>query len=217
MDDVKEFLFALALVASVGSRPAFAWGCDGHQAIAILAERLLNPATLAVMRTVLDASPVDPAIKPFCRPAGDPIVDASTRADDQRTHDPSTAGWHFIDVPLSIGPEVGDYRKYCPNRNCIVDALSTQFMTLTTTRDPIVKGNALRYVIHLIGDLHQPLHTATNGDQGGNCLPVTYYGLSPKPDQFRRVNPNLHGVWDAGTIRRMMITRHLKSASELAG
>jgi hypothetical protein len=185
--------------------------------VAILAERLLSPATLAAMRAVLAASPIDPAIKPFCPPVvDDPIATAATWADDERTLDPSTAGWHFIDFPLVLGAEVGDYRRYCPHGNCIVEAIVMQFRTLTTTQNPIVKGNALRYLIHFIGDLHQPLHTTTNGDRGGNCFPVTYYAQPPKPDQFRNVRPNLHAVWDERTIDRIMAIRGLRSVAELA-
>jgi hypothetical protein len=217
MHSVKQILGALVLLMSIGSSHAFAWGCDGHQAVAILAERLLSPATLTTMRTVLAASPVDPTIKPFCPPvAGDPIANAATWADDNRTIDPSTAGWHFIDFPLVLGADAGDYRQYCPRGNCVVDAIVSQYRVLTTTTDPRLKGNALRYLIHFIGDLHQPLHTTTNGDRGGNCVPITYYDQAPREDEFHNFRPNLHSVWDDGTIRRLMMRQGLVDSRALA-
>ena len=114
---MRHILAALLLVVSVGASDALAWGCDGHRAITILAERLLSPGVLGKMRTVLAASPIDPAIKPYCPPlAGDPIAEASTWADDNRTLDPSTAGWHFIDFPRILGANVDDYKPYCRER-----------------------------------------------------------------------------------------------------
>ncbi len=200
---MRRIFCAFVLVVSAGSRPALAWGCDGHRAVAILAERLLSPAVLAKMRTVLTASPIDAAIKPYCPPVtGDPIAEASTWADDNRVLNPSTAGWHFIDFPRVLGANMGDYEAYCRNGNCIIDAIVSQYKVLTTTADPKSKGNALRYVIHFIGDLHQPLHTTTNGDRGGNCLPVTYYDQVPREDAMHNFRPNLHSVWDDSTIRR---------------
>jgi hypothetical protein len=208
---------AVVLSTMPGSSTAFAWGCDGHQAVAILAQRLLSPATISAIRSTLAASPVDPAIKPFCpQAAGDPIAEASTWADDNRSIDPSTAGWHFIDFPLVLGPDVDSYRKYCPRGNCVIDAIVTQYRILTTTSDQTLKANALRYLIHFIGDLHQPLHTTTNGDRGGNCLPIAHYDQAPREDEFHNFRPNLHSVWDEGTIRRVMIERGLASSRALA-
>ena len=214
---MKQVVCAFALLVSAGSSRAFAWGCDGHQAVVILAERLLSPGAVAAMRTVLAASPIDPAIKPFCPPVvGDPIADAATWADDNRALDPATGAWHFIDFPLVLGASPGDYRKFCRNGNCVVEAIVAQFKTLTTTTDRRLKGNALRYLIHFLGDLHQPLHTATNGDRGGNCLPITHYDQSPREDERHNFRPNLHSVWDEGTIRRLMTTRGLPNSRALA-
>jgi hypothetical protein len=213
----KRFFAASLMVISCGSSNAYAWGCDGHRAIAFLAERLLPASTLATMRAVLAASPIDPAIKPYCPPvADDPIADGSTWADDNRTLDPSTAGWHFIDFPRVLGADLGDYQAYCRNGDCVVDAIVAQFKVLTTTTDPRAKGNALRYILHFVGDIHQPLHTTTNGDRGGNCLPVTYYDQAPTEDEQHNFRPNLHSVWDDLTIRRLMTTQHLRDARALA-
>ena len=60
---MRQVLFTVILLATAGSSRALAWGCDAHQAVAILAERLLDPSTVMTMRAVLAASPIDPAIK----------------------------------------------------------------------------------------------------------------------------------------------------------
>jgi hypothetical protein len=210
-------MLAVWLVLSAGASQALGWGCDGHQAVAIIAERLLSPAALGAIKAVLAASPVDPAITPYCPPIpADPIADAATWADDYRTLDPSTAGWHFINFPLALGTKSFDYKEYCALGNCVVDAIATQYHLLTTATDAKVKGNALRYIIHFVGDLHQPLHTTTNGDRGGNCLPISYFGLEPEEDARHNFRPNLHGVWDESTIRRLMSAHGLADSRALA-
>ncbi len=67
---------------------------------------------------------------------------------------------------------------------------------------PQQKADALSYLIHFVGDLHQPLHATTNNDLGGNCVPVAFDGRAPEKtnaesDTYR---PNLHGVWDTDII-----------------
>ena len=84
---MKKQLLALVglglLVLGAGTPQALAWGCDGHQAVAMVAERLLSPAIINALKAVLAASPIDPAIKPYCPPLPlDPIADAATWADD---------------------------------------------------------------------------------------------------------------------------------------
>jgi hypothetical protein len=183
----------------------------------MIAERLLSPAALGAIKAVLAASPVDAAIKPYCPPVpSDPIADSATWADDYRVLDPSTGGWHFIDFPLAVGKNTSDYKKYCPMGNCVIDAIVTQYHVMMTATDAKEKGNALRYIIHFVGDIHQPLHTTTNGDRGGNCLPITYFGQQSEEDARHNFRPNLHSVWDESTIRRLMSTQRLVDSRALA-
>ena len=213
---LRSVLLSAVLVLFAGT-PAFAWGCDGHQAVAMIAERLLSPAAIAAIKSVLAASPIDPAIKPYCTPLPqDPIADAATWADDNRALDPSTGGWHFIDFPFSIGSKTSHYKTYCPGGNCVVDAILAQYHTLITTTNATQKGNALRYIIHFVGDIHQPLHAISNGDRGGNCLPVGYYDMPAQEDERHNWRPNLHAVWDDGSIRRLMTTKGLTGPAALA-
>lgn len=198
-------------------RPAAAWGCEGHQAIAVLAEQLLDPATRAAAIALLRAAPIDPALPRYCRDTpDDPIVDASTWADDEREVAPATADWHFIDVPRRVDLATADYRRYCPQGRCIVDVTVHEFAIVRSTADPRARAEALRFLIHLVGDVHQPLHTITNGDRGGNCLPVRYYGHAAKEAVNGSVYPNLHAIWDSSTIRGLMRRQHLATPAALA-
>jgi hypothetical protein len=68
-----------------------------------------------------------------------------------------------------------------------------------------VRADALRFIIHFVGDLHQPLHCITNNDEGGNCVPVDFFGDVPveKNPRFETYAPNLHAIWDAGIIEHI--------------
>jgi len=210
---------AWAIVLTLGSADAQAWGCDGHRAVVFIAERLLSPLTLARVKATLVAAPIDPALRRFCDAVpDDPIADSSTWADDYRDVDAATFGWHFINVPRAVVILTpSNERRYCPDGTCVVDAVAAQFRALTTSADPIVRGNALRFLLHFVGDLHQPLHTTTNGDRGGNCVPVTYHDRAPEQNPNGDFSPNLHAVWDTSMIRTLMTARGLVDARALAG
>jgi nuclease S1 len=209
---------AFVLLLTVCRADAAAWGCDGHRAVVFIAQRLLPPAALTAAKATLAAAPIDRALRRFCDLVpDDPIADSATWADDYRDVDATTFGWHFIDVPRGVTLTSSNEHTYCPRGDCIVDAIAAQYRALTESVDASVKGKALRFLLHLVGDLHQPLHTTTNGDRGGNCVPVTYRGRAPQANSNGDFSPNLHGVWDASMIRTLMTTHRLADARALAG
>jgi nuclease S1 len=204
------------LLGTVLASSAWGWGCTGHQIIALVAEANLNSHARAMVMQILATSPISPDLRRYCGETGlDAFADSSTWADDERSVDPSTGGWHFIDIPR--GAPKGDLDQYCPpSSGCVTKAIIDE---LTILGDP--KGNAqaradaLRYVIHFVGDLHQPLHTTTNDDRGGNCVPVAFFDQDPQETNPTRENypPNLHGVWDTSIIERWA---HNRSPQQLA-
>src|SRR5262249_48901498 len=113
-------------------------------------------------------------------------------ADEIRDRRPETARWHYVDIPLAAH----DYQpardcQRTPRGDCIIAALERERAVLadhgaTDQR----RSEALRFVVHLIGDLHQPLHCADDGDHGGNAVDVTFLG---RPER-------LHAVWDGGIL-----------------
>jgi hypothetical protein len=213
-------VLAVVLLVSAGRADAIAWGCDGHRAVVFIAERLLAPSTLSAVTATLAASPVEPGLRRFCDPVpGDLLADGASWADDYRDVDPTTFGWHFVNVPRSVALTLANEHQYCPGGNCVVEAIVAQFRALTTSTNAAVKANALRFLVHFVGDLHQPLHATTNGDRGGNCVPVTYYDRAPQenPNGNGDYSPNLHGVWDSSTIRTLMTAKGLADSRALAG
>ncbi|HVB87330.1 MAG TPA: S1/P1 nuclease [Candidatus Dormibacteraeota bacterium] len=189
---------ALALCPS-----AQAWGCQGHEIIAYIAEAHLTPHARAMALKLFAASAINPALPRWCEPrATDPFADASTWADDYRSQHPETGPWHFIDIPR--GAHHGSLAPYCPPATgCVVSALGAQIRVLKNPRASAKdRADALRFVIHLVGDMHQPLHDLTNDDLGGNCVPVEFFGRQPKEtnSEYESFSPNLHWVWDLGII-----------------
>ena len=198
---MRAAIFAFLLVVAIVSLPARAraWGCQGHQVIALLAEKHLSPHALAMLKRILNGSPIDVSLNRYCKEGGiDAMADSSTWADDFRTQHPETAPWHYIDIPL--GTTQRDIEKFCePKESCVTRAIADQLAILRSSEtDPRKRADALRFLIHFVGDLHQPLHAATNNDQGGNCVPVAFFDSLPqlRNPQTESYAPNLHGVWD---------------------
>lgn len=194
-------LFFLGLtILAPGAR---AWGCKGHFVTALIAEKHLTPRAKAMVAQILDAAPIDPQLSRYCKETNlDRFAYSSTWADDERNANPFTSGWHFIDIPR--GATVGDVSQYCPQpKGCVTKALADQLALLGNPNTPAaVRADALRYVIHFIGDIHQPLHTTSNDDLGGNCVPVNFFGRAPVETNARKESfqPNLHSIWDSGLI-----------------
>lgn len=195
----------LVLAAACLPAPAHAWGCEGHQVVALLAEKHLAPHALAMAKKILADGPVDPSLSRYCKPgASDPLADASTWPDDIRSQRPETSPWHYVDIPL--GTTRREVEKYCdPKESCVTRAIKDQLAILRSSdTDPQKRADALRFLIHFVGDLHQPLHAVTNNDEGGNCVPVAFFDLRSqlRNPQSESYAPNLHGVWDTNILER---------------
>jgi hypothetical protein len=154
---------------------------------------------------ILAAGPIDPALRRFCGANTlDAFADSSTWADDQRSIQPNTAGWHYIDIPRGVAK--GDIAPYCPpSTSCITSAIDDQMAILRNSNASAqARADALRYIIHFFGDLHQPLHATSNNDLGGNCVPVSFFGAAPQEKNVVKESyaPNLHGIWDTDILER---------------
>jgi hypothetical protein len=202
---IPVFSFLFSLLILLLPAPAHAWGCKGHQVIALLAEKHLNPRALAMVKQILADSPIDPNLSRYCKEGGtDPMADASTWPDDIRSQRPETAPWHYVDIPL--GTTHREVEKFCdPKEGCVTSAIRDELATLRSTdASPQEKADALRFLIHFVGDLHQPLHAVSNNDLGGNCVPVTFFDEAPqlRNQQLEIYSPNLHAVWDTNILER---------------
>jgi hypothetical protein len=193
-------LFAMASLPA----PARAWGCEGHQVVALLAEKHLTAHALAMAKKILAEGPIDPSLNRYCKEGGaDPLADASTWPDDIRPLRPDTPPWHYIDIPR--GTTVREVEKFCDPKGCVTRAILDDLAVLRSPEaDRRKRADALRFLIHFVGDLHQPLHAITNNDQGGNCVPVAFFDALPqlRNPQTESYAPNLHAVWDTNILER---------------
>jgi hypothetical protein len=188
----------LLLLLVLPNAQAFGWGCAGHQTVALVALSQLNASASAKVHELLQGQPL-PAIHRFCGATSlDVFADVATWADDERDVRKQTGNWHFLDIPL--GASRGDLATFCdPVTGCVTRVLNTQLDVLRSGKGSRQdQANALMFVVHFFGDLHQPLHDTTNNDRGANCIPVTFFGQKPKLTDVagEGYTPNLHGVWD---------------------
>jgi S1/P1 Nuclease len=197
-------LLALLLVAFALCAPsAFAWTCKGHQTVALIAEKHLTPEALQLIEQLLKDNPVDPQLRRVCGYAlSDPFVDASSWPDDVRNQ-LKNGPWHYIDIPRGAA-RVKALDEYCGPEGCITRAIAEQLAIFrNASADPRKRADAIRYLVHFVGDLHMPLHATTNNDRGGNCVPVRYFRRRPR-EHNHAFTPNLHSVWDTEILERDM-------------
>lgn len=167
---VLFFLWLIPLPA------ALAFGSQGHQIIASLAETQLTPKTQAAVQRLLALEP------------GSTLESISTWADE--TKNGRTAKWHYVNFPRGDCNYVKE--RDCPDGQCLIEALNSQNKILSSaTATDQGKLIALKYIVHLFGDLHQPLHAGFADDRGGNQYQVQAFGLGT----------NLHALWDSGLVK----------------
>jgi hypothetical protein len=202
-------VFSLLALLPFATGSAFGWGCEGHQMIALIARAHLTPAASSAVDQLLRENPIEPALSRFCKDRpNDLMADSATWADDARNIE-KTAEWHYIDIPLAA-PSGSDAMKWCKpapdgKPGCIVTALDYEWALLRDMSQPApVRAKALRYAIHLVEDLSQPLHAADNHDRGGNCTEIRFFSQE-KPE-------NLHAIWDYKIIARELEARKATQA-----
>ena len=202
MGRFARFTLLLLCVVSFQS-VGFGWGCSGHQIVALIAERQLNDKAAAQVQALL-LNNTTLTLSKFCQTSLSPIAKYATWADDFKntTAGSATKPWHFLDIPLTAAapPSPGDF---C-DQGCVTKAIEDSRKTLKSkTSTKAAKTKALAFLIHFVGDEHQPLHASTNDDRGGNCFPVTYFGKKPKLSTSGTYSPELHGIWDKDILERI--------------
>jgi hypothetical protein len=180
----RPFRFLLAAAVAGASlaptAPAFAWGRTGHRVIAAIADVNVSGFTRAHIREILGTESLD---------------EAATWPDDMRSDpDPfwqkTASPWHYVTIAgkeYDVAPPEGD-------------AITALRRFTAMLRDPSTslkdRQLALRFIVHLVGDLHQPLHAGNGTDKGANDVKVTFAG---KPT-------NLHSVWDSELVDEQQLS-----------
>jgi hypothetical protein len=175
-------LGALLALGVAPLEPAGAWGAEGHRVAGLVAERLLDARSRAALRAI----------------AGDEtLADLGLWLDQQRDRLraawPGSERWHYDNRPVCKPAVPAD--RDCADGNCAARAYARALARLADRAAPrAARLEALRIVVHVLADVHQPLHAADNDDRGGNDVEVRVGRRSrPKP---------LHRAWDADFVKR---------------
>jgi len=183
-------LLSLSILLAV-PQPASAWGGDGHRTVAAIAIKLLPPDKAGAVDNLLRRSDV-----------GRGFVDAASFPDEvirPEDHRHVLSPWHYVDWPVDAATYSDSFCTAGGNATCITRELPNQIDQMRTDTDTEAKALAMSWVIHLVGDLHQPLHTSDRGDRGGNDLKVTYNGRTrcrESNSSGHEVKVELHSTWD---------------------
>lgn len=165
------------------SRPAWAWFYEGHKVVAIIAADELTANARSHVAQILGVLDDGAAVAKA-------MAAASIRPDTEfREEDRSSAQWHFIAICLQ--DKETDIPARCPQGNCVTAKIDEYAQRLRDGNyDKWGAAGDLAFLIHFVGDLHQPLHAATNADRGGTCQQVNVVPAEA----------NLHYAWDDAVV-----------------
>ena len=176
---MKKHLTIGLIFLTIGA--AQAWGPVGHEVVAYIAEDNLSPSAKTKIGQILGPNTS--------------LADVANWADEIRRSRSKTASWHFIDIPDRQQVTEADEFRFCPNGNCVVDQINGEIALLKNPSENSKKKlEALKFLIHFMGDLHQPLHCADDGDRGGNEKEVRYKTPGSRSARGRKIK--LHAFWD---------------------
>ena len=182
MNSRKTLVYGLTAVATfvlLGyEKPARAWGDLGHETVAEIAERNLSPKAKSLVFSIIGI---------------EPLAVSATFPDHVRDDDrfKSFSPYHFMEIPFDI-----DANKIAPNQrpkkdaDVIISQVPDLLTSPTVSREK--KMVLLRYLIHVVGDVHQPLHVGNGVDMGANLCSVTWKDAASS----KTFPENLHSVWD---------------------
>ena len=196
---MRLFVFLFAFIVPLSVTPsAHAWGERGHRLIAEIAYGRLTPGARAGVDALLASD--------FSGSPGCPIrsfADAALWSDCVRSLDAyrNQSSWHYDNLPLCGSAK---YAVYCAGGNCATAAIARAEHKLRELAAPArERQRALARIVHLIGDIHQPLHAVTNKDRGGNDVRVDLVG-----GWSAAGNPaNLHALWDTTMVEYALNAR----------
>ena len=178
-------IVAMAMVGALVARVE-TWGGAGHHIVSRIAWSQMTPAAKQLVHDLL---------------GDEDFVEISTWADRVRADRPESYNWHFVNIPYAA-------RAYDPARDCVatdrgdcviaaIERARAEIVNPSRSRD--ARAESLKYLVHFVGDMHQPLHNIGNEDRGGNDVATTIEGFEPAPG---RGHPNLHSAWDSAILAR---------------
>jgi hypothetical protein len=213
---LATYVVTVAFLITILPVRTLAWGDDGHRITALIAYKLLNPRAKQNVDTLLQGRSIaevstwpDDLKRPWLGFNPDPKCVVPGVSGCNPNFRPETALWHFVDIPVEGDGHFSKDADYCRSTrqgDCIVLAIDDFVVLLKRSTEhafgtykPDKKRqyhDALGFLVHFLGDIHQPLHCAErNNDGGGNAVEVTWQ--NPPPGTL-----NLHSVWDSELVKR---------------
>lgn len=194
---MRSLTSLLAGASLVVSTPALAWGYEGHEVVADIARAELTLAVRAQVDALLAAD--------MDNLTAHDMASEATWADAYRSAGHrETASWHFVDVEIDhpdvdaacFGhPAPASPASAGPEQDCVIDKVNEfQAELAAPATTPAERLLALKFLIHFVGDEHQPLHASDDHDRGGNCVLLNLGG--PRTQ-------NLHAYWDTAVVQAM--------------
>jgi len=201
MQSTSRFLVLwLALAMGMPAVKAYAWGPEGHRMVGEIAAGYLSAEARRQVAALLRNDRLADR-QPSHRTTLGEVASWSDEIKDTPWGKKSGA-WHYDDVPVCGS---ADYSHYCRKHACASAQLARQIGILGDRALPLHRRNeALKWIVHLMGDIHQPLHAADRHDRGGNRVEVSFFGQRDNPPYG---NLNLHAVWDVHMVQRLVAER----------
>lgn len=216
-----QFCSAALVAATLTPSNAYAWGHDGHRVIGLLVGKLIHNTSTEARVQALLSGPTLPSHPSEFASLASSLKERSRFADLYRDSDRNTTQerylatreWHFIDTPVSDNHSIDNFAAsfatLCPDptlsgvafqgpaQDCVVDKIEQFRNELCSPPSADEQVLALEFLLHLVGDVHQPMHAAEhNHDRGGNTV---HFGMGD----------NLHAYWDSNTVMRLGSTPEL--------
>ena len=170
----------LLLSTAIPSSAVLAWGSEGHRVTGLVAAELLTPRARLRLNDLIPGADLGDI-------ANYPDLNRSTLS----LLIPNSDKWHYDNQPVC---QTLTFDEYCPRGECASARVPVLAKILADFTNPSeIRALAARFLVHLVGDIHQPLHAADDGDAGANFKNV----LLPGATIARR----LHSVWDSDLVK----------------
>lgn len=171
----KPLIAAAIAAAALFPSPALAWGKTGHRVVASIADTQLSGLAKAHIREILGGA--------------ESLDEAANWPDEMRSA--PDAFWQKTATPWHYVTLNGITYDHAPPEGDALQALAHFRSVLRDPKSSLPDQQlALRFIVHLVGDLHQPLHVGKCCDRGGNDVKVKWFGK----------DTNLHAVWDSALV-----------------
>lgn len=185
---------------------AFAWGDEGHEVIGLIADHYLEPAVRRRVQALLAGDESGLTARDIAHEATWADKYRDSDRDSARVRYAQTRSWHFVDLELAGA----DIRRACfgqpeltpgseasagPAQDCVIDKIdefTAEFGNPGTGERE--RRLALQFLLHFVGDVHQPLHASDDHDRGGNRKIASARGIAEN---------NLHHDWDTEFVARL--------------